>query len=94
MYLRRLSNLSNFISAHAIYSLEREYIVYQEEIMLKSNPYYTTLEYFYNSCKNYKGLTVPTDYASIFCSTFNRDDKKAVRSANKEVIKETQNGSF
>jgi hypothetical protein len=85
--LRKLSNLSNFISAHAIYSLEGEYIPYQEEIMLKSNPYYTTLEYFYNSCKNYKGLTVPTHYASIFSSSFNRDDKKSVHSANKEVTK-------
>ena len=62
--------------------------------MLKSNPYYTTLEYFYNSCKNYKGLTVTTDYASIFSSTFNRDDKKMVRSANKEVNKDVKNGSF
>ena len=52
------------------------------------------MEYFYNSCKNYKGLTVPTDYASIFSSTFNRDDKKMVRSANKEVNKDVKNGSF
>jgi hypothetical protein len=41
--LRKLSEVSNFISAHAIYSLEGEYIPYQEELMLKANPYYSTL---------------------------------------------------
>ena len=41
--LKKISYLSNFISAHAIYSIENDYIVYQEEINLLFNPYYSSL---------------------------------------------------
>lgn len=60
--LKNISDLSNYIGAHAIYSLEREYISYQEEINLRVNPYYSSLEHFYRSTRNYKGLSIPENY--------------------------------
>lgn len=36
--------------------------------MLKTTPYYSTLEYFYSSARSYKGLTVPTDYSQVLGS--------------------------
>ena len=61
--LKKVSYLSNFISAHAIYSIENDYIVYQEEINLLFNPYYSSLEHFYKSLRGYKGLSLPQNYA-------------------------------
>lgn len=50
--------------------------------MLRNNPYYSTLEYFYEVARNYKGLTVPTDYSQIF--NFNqKEEKKSSNSASK-----------
>lgn len=60
--LKNISDLSNYVGAHAIYSLEREYISYQEEISLRTNPYYSTLEHFYRSSRNYKGLSIPDNF--------------------------------
>lgn len=44
------------------------------------------MEYFFNSCRNYKGLGIPVDYATLFSGN-NKDDKKTVHSASKQMIK-------
>jgi len=50
-FLQKISYLSNHVSGHGIYSLEADYIYYQEEIQIKDSPYYTTLEHFYKYCR-------------------------------------------
>ena len=42
-FLQKISYLSNHVSGHGIYSLQADYIYYQEEIQIKDSPYYTTL---------------------------------------------------
>ena len=67
--LKRISALSNFTGAHAIYSIENDYIAYQEEINLTNNPYFTSLEHFFKSSRGYKGLSIPENYQIMYTTT-------------------------
>ena len=40
--LKKIANLSNKISSHAIYSIEGDYYNYKEDIYLKENPQHTS----------------------------------------------------
>lgn len=71
--LKKISNLSNYVSAHAIYSLEGEFFYYKEEVELKEKPYYTSLEHFYKHAREYKGLCVPQNYALNYSSGDQKD---------------------
>jgi len=62
-YLQKISYLSNHVDGHGIYSLEGEYVYYQEELQLREAPNYTTLEHFYKYAREYKGLCIPQNYA-------------------------------
>lgn len=52
--------------------------------MMKITPYYSTLEYFYENSRTYKGLTIPTDYSQVFCNS-QKEDKKSTHSASKDT---------
>jgi hypothetical protein len=65
-------------SKHAIYLLEGEYGPYQEEIVLKNNYYGSTMQYFYEHLRVYKGLTVPSNYSKVFNSGFTEEKKVPV----------------
>ena len=80
--LKKISKLSNHINGHAIYSLEIEYYYYKEEIQLREIPYYTSLEYFYKNCREYKGLCVPLCYSLIYSSA---DMKEFLSNENNKV---------
>jgi hypothetical protein len=41
-FLKKISNLSNHVNGHAIYSLEGEFFYYREEIQLREKPHYTS----------------------------------------------------
>lgn len=89
--LKKISYLSNHFSEHPIYSLEAEYFYYQEEIQIRENPNYTTLEHFYKYSREYKGLCVPQNYSLNYSSgdhkeflsnENNRADKSPEKSKN------------
>lgn len=66
--LQKISYLSNHLNTHAIYNLESEYFYYQEEVQIRENPLYSSLEHFYKNAREYKGLCVPQNFALTYSS--------------------------
>jgi hypothetical protein len=57
--LKRINNISNSISHHAIYSIEADYYNYKEDIYVNEKLEFTSFEFLTKYYKNYKGLAIP-----------------------------------